>query len=286
MQLRVQLVDFEANLAAEERRERRVPRWVAIARAVRRGRALWDVEAERRRALVVLEPVARDPGELEALARRHLVEHAVREAMLARLWELERSPRTAPPRDRGVLVSYCHFGPFAGMPITFLDTRPRVISVVGTWLLEPPTPDEQGLRAVRWLRGIEGAGVEAVLAQGCFGRVVELLRERELVTMAFDLCGSAPPVRMLGLDVALASGTARMAYESGAVVQPAARIRRRHRIWTELGPPLDARRFGGWEELHAAIAAAHDVWMRPYPWAHETPIRLLPDYHERLAAVG
>src|SRR5829696_966186 len=56
-------MDFEAILAAEERRERRLPRWVAIARAVRRGRALWDVEAERHRALVVMEPVARDPGE-------------------------------------------------------------------------------------------------------------------------------------------------------------------------------------------------------------------------------
>ena len=77
-------MDFEAILAAEERRERRLPRWVAIARAVRRGRALWDVEAERHRALVVMEPVARDPGELEALARRHLVEHSVREALLGR----------------------------------------------------------------------------------------------------------------------------------------------------------------------------------------------------------
>jgi len=279
-------MDFEAILAAEERRERRLPRWVAIARAVRRGRALWDAEAERRRAQVVMEPVARDPGELEALARRHLVEHSVREALLARLWELERSPRTAPPQGRGVLVSYCHFGPYAGMPITFLSTRPRVLAVVGAWLLDPPTPDLRGLRTVRWRSGIERAGVEPILAHGCFGRVVALLRERELVTMPFDLGGSAPPVRLLGLDVALASGTARMAYEAGAIVQPAARIRRRHRDWTELGPPLDARRFGGWEDLHAAIAAAHDGWMRPYSWAHEIPIRLLPDYRDRLAAAA
>src|SRR5215210_4716585 len=148
-------MDFEAILAADERRERRLPRWVAIARAVRRGRAWWDVETERHRALVVMQPVARDPGELEALARRHLVEHSVREALLARLWELERSPRTAPPRGRGLLVTYCHFGPFCGMPITFLDSRPRVSAVVGAWLLKPPTPDERGLRAVRWRTGIE-----------------------------------------------------------------------------------------------------------------------------------
>ena len=38
------------------------------------------------------------------------------------------------------------------------------------------------------------------------------------------------------------------------------------------------------ERRDAAIAAAHDAWMRPYPWAHEIPIRLLPDYRERLAA--
>lgn len=279
-------MDFEAILTAEERRERRVPRWVAIARAVRRGRASWDVEAERRRALAVMEPVARDPGELVALARRHLVEQAVRETLLARLWQLERSPRTPPPRGGGVLVSYCHFGVYAGMPITFLDTRPRVLAVVGAWLLERPTPDERGLRIARWRRGIERAGVEPILADGCFGRVVDLLRARELVTVPFDLGGSAPPVRLLGLDAALASGTARMAFEAGAVVQPAMRMRRRHRIWTELGPPLDAPRFGGWEELHAAIAAAHDRWMRPYPWAHEIPIRLLPDYRERLAAAA
>jgi len=279
-------MDFEAILAAEERRERRLPQWAAIARAVQRGRARWDVETEARRARVVMEPVARDPGDLEALARRHLVEHSVREALLARLWELRRRPRTAPPHGRGVLVSYCHFGPYAGMPIAFLDTRPRVHAVVGAWLLEPPAPDERGLRIMRWRNGIERAGVEPIPARGCFERVVALLRERELVTMPFDLGGSAPSVRLLGLDVALASGTARMAYEAGAIVQPAARIRRRHRIWTELGPPLDARRFGGWEDLHAAIAAAHDAWMRPYPWAHEIPIRLLPDYRERLAAAA
>jgi len=277
-------MDFEAMLANEERRGRRVPRWAAIARAVRRGRASWSVEAERRHALLVMEPLARDRDELAALARRHLVEHAVRETIIGRLWELERSPLTTPPRDRGVLVSYCHFGAYAGMPITFLDTRPRVLSVVGAWLLEPPTPDERGLRVVRWRRGIERAGVEPVLAQGCFGRVVRLLRERELVTIPFDLPGSAPRVRMLGLDAALASGTARMAFEAGAVVLPAVRMRHRHRIRTSLGPRLDARRFGTWEELHAAIAAVHDAWMRPFPWAHEIPIRLLPDYRERLAA--
>ena len=279
-------MDFEAILAAEERRERRLPRWAAIARAVRSGRSAWAVESERRRALAVMEPVARHPDELVALARRQLVEHTVREALLARLWELERCPRTALPRDRGVIVSYCHFGLYPGMPIAFVDTRPRVTAVVGAWLLEQPTPDERGLRAVRWRQGIERAGVVPMLAQGCFGRVVELLRERELVTIPFDLGGSAPPVRMLGLDAVLASGTARMAFEAGAIVQPVVRMRRRHRVFTELGPPLDARRFGGWEELHAAIAAAHDKWMRPYPWAHEIPIRLLPDYRERLAAAA
>ena len=277
-------MDIEAILTAEERRERRLPRSVAIARAVRHGRSLWEVDSERRRALAEMEPVARDPGELEALARRHLVEHAVREALMARLWELERSPRTAPPRERGVIVSYCHFGAFPGMAISFVDTRPRVTAVVGPWLLEPPTPDERGLRGARWRRGFERAGVELIAARGCFDRLVELLRERELVTVPFDLGGSAPPVRMLGLDAALASGTARTAFEAGAVVQPAMRLRRRHRVPTVLGPPLDARRFGSWQELHAAIAAEHDRWMRPFPWAHEIPVRFLPDYRERLAA--
>jgi hypothetical protein len=279
-------MDFDAILAEEERRERRVPRWAAIARAVRRGRALWDEEAERRRALAVMGPVARGPEELEALARRQLVEHAVREALIARLWELERTPRTSPPPGRGVIVSYCHFGVYAGMPITFTGTRPRVHALVGAWMTERPTPDARGLRTVRWVRGIERAGVAMVPAPGCFGRVVELLRAGELVTIPFDLGGSAPPVRLLGLDAVLASGTARMAFEAGAVVQPAIRMRRRQRARTELGPPLDARRFGAWEELHAAIAAVHDRWMRPYPWAHEIPIRLLPDYRERLAAAA
>ena len=171
------------------------------------------------------------------------------------------------------------------MPITFVDTRPRVTAVVGAWLLEQPTPDERGCGRPLAARDRARRG-RADRRPGCFGRVVELLRERELVTIAFDLGGSAPPVRMLGLDAALASGTARMAFEAGAVVLPAVRMRRRHRIFTELGPPLDARRFSGWEELHAAIAAAHDRWMRPYPWAHEIPIRLLPDYRERLAAAA
>jgi hypothetical protein len=275
-------MDFEAILAAEERRERRIPGWLAIALAVRRGRRLWASKAERTRSLVVMGPVARDPRELEALARRHLVEQTVREAMLGRLWALERSPRTAPPRDRGVIVSYCHFGSYVGMPITFLDVVPRVSALVGAWLVEPPGPDARGLRIARWRRALDRAGVELIVAEGCFGRVVEMLRAGELVTIPFDIGGSAP-TRMLGMDAMLSSGTARMAWEAGAVVMPALRRRHRHRVWTELGEPLDATRFAGWAELHAAIAADHDGWMRPYPWAHEIPIRLLPDYRARLA---
>ena len=123
-------MDIEAILTAEERRERRLPRSVAIARAVRSGRSLWGVDSERRRALAEMEPVARDPHELEALARRHLVEHAVREALMARLWELERRPRTAPPRERGVIVSYCHF-PAPSRGWRSRSPSPRVTAVVG-----------------------------------------------------------------------------------------------------------------------------------------------------------
>ena len=184
------------------------------------------------------------------------------------IWELERRPRTA-------------FAGTAGtgglLPLRSLrrdaDHVPRhpPSRDLGGRRVAPQAADARrgGTRSRACCAGIERAGVETLLADGSQPRGA--LRERELVTMPFDLGGSAPPCAAAARWSA-GLGNRAMAFAAGAVVLP----RRGSAAGTgseRSSARLDARRAGGWEELHAAIAAAHDAWMRPYPWAHEIPIR-------------
>jgi lauroyl/myristoyl acyltransferase len=226
-------------------------------------------------------PLARTPEHHELLARRHLIEDAVREALVVHVRAFPRAPRrgrgaleAAVASSRGVLVSYCHYGAFSWLARSCTAVADPVSAVVGSWVLEAPAPDERGLRIARWRRGFADSGIAVLDANGCYREVAERLRRGGLVTLAFDLPGPEPG-RLLGLPVSLTTGTSRLAFETGAVVFPAARVRSRHRIRTDLGPPVDPRLFGSWQELQRELTAAHDALMGARPWAHETPVRAM-----------
>jgi hypothetical protein len=267
------------TLAAE--RARGVPSPVAIALARGRGRQLWADPAERAAATERVRPLAPHGDGLERLARRHILAGTARESLIWRPWTFDRAPlvgarelTAAAASGRGVLATFCHYGYFPAISCSLVRAGAPVHAVAGRWLFESPAGDARGDRIARWRSSVEEAGVELIDAEGCFDRIVALLRRGDVVSIAVDVPGSVP-TPMLGLRARLTSGPARMAFEAGALVVPTLRPPVRRRPRTVAGAPLDARRFAGWRELHHAVAAAHDAWMRPAPWAHETPERLL-----------
>jgi lauroyl/myristoyl acyltransferase len=116
------------------------------------------------------------------------------------------------------------------------------------------------------------AGVPLIPAEGCFPTVAELVAGGAAVVMAFDWPGSAE-TQFLGRPVWLASGTARLAEQTGALVVPVMRQFRLFRAHTVFGSPLDPRQHAGWRGLHDALAARHERWILECPEALEDPRR-------------
>jgi lauroyl/myristoyl acyltransferase len=264
-------------LQEESRRRRRVPAPVAVAAAVAAGRRAWEDPAERAAARAAIDAVAGPVRERDLLARQHLVEHAVREELIWRPWQfagfagrghIER----APTAGRGVIASFVHSGPFPGLSASLTLAAGRVHTVAGTWLWAPTEDEPMERRRLRWLANLQEAGVSLVGSAGTYATLAGLLRAGGLVVLGFDTPGTHP-TRFLGRRVALASGTARLAAETGALVLPVWRARVRWRPFTVAAAPLDPRAHRGWRELQDALAAVHSRWILARPAALENPCR-------------
>lgn len=250
----------------------------AIALAYAWGHLRWLDPKARRRSRLAVAAIA-GPGEVaDRTAREHLGHNAAREQLLWRTHMIAGAAveggaylTSAKAAGRGVLVSYCHFGPFPAMGVTVGELAGDVHQVAGTWLAAPPEGSTSG-RARRWRGVFERAGVSLITAKGCFPVVAELLRRGAVVVMAFDWPGSAES-RFLGKRVMLASGTARLAESTGAVVVPAMRRFERLELRTTFGAPLDPAAHRGWRHLHDEVAARHEQWIRASPAALEDPRR-------------
>ena len=274
----------QAMLARERRRRRLVPAPVAVALAVARGRREWSDPERREAARAAIDAIVGPVVERDALARQHLIEHAVREELIWRPWQFARAPlegREHPTRaaaaGRGVIASLVHSGPFPAAAASLVGVTPRTCAVVGRWMRLPGPDDAMERRRLRWLANFEEAGVRTVEAPGSYPVLVEVLRAGDLVLLAYDAPGPHATT-FLGRPILLGSGTARLAADTGAIVVPIWRARDRWRPYTVAGPPLDPRDHAGWQELHDALAAIHTRWIRSRPAALENPLptRLVP----------
>jgi len=241
-----------------------------------RGRLKWLHPESRRRSRLAVAAIAGGHAN-DGMAREHL-EHAGARDQLIRHPEIMRGAaieggqhlRAARATGRGVIVSYCHFGPFPAIGVTALELVSDVHQVAGAWLAAP-RPDSITHRVRRWRRIFDEAGVPLITAEGCFAAVNELLQRGAVVVMAFDWPGSVES-RFLGRPVRLAAGTARLAEASGALVVPAMRRFHRLELRTLFGAPVDSAT-GGWRRLHADVAAQHERWILQCPAALEDPRR-------------
>jgi hypothetical protein len=162
--------------------------------------------------------------ERDALARQHLIEHAVREELIWRPWQLagarlegrEHLERAA-AAGRGVIASLVHSGPFPAAAVSLTWVTPRTYAVVGRWMRVPGPDERLERRRLRWLASFEEAGVRTVDAPGSYPVLVEVLRAGDLVLLAYDAPGPYATM-FLGRPILLGTGTARLAVETGALV--------------------------------------------------------------------
>lgn len=252
---------------------------LTVLRGALRGARGWSRPAVRARARAAVSAVA-GSGRRDRLAIAHLAEDGAREALLRRPQAIRRAQThgadiltSAAASGRGVIVSYCHFGPFPGLAPSLAPCVPRLHAVSGPWLADPPPDVPQPSRVRRWRALFEDADIALVSAdRGASERIRSLLAAGEVVTMTFDWPGPVE-TRFLGRPTWLVSGSARLAIETGALVVPAMRRWRRLLPETIVAPPLDPRDHSGWQDLHGAIAAVHERWIAAAPAALEDPRR-------------
>lgn len=262
---------------------RALPTRVVVSRAERRGRAIWkrapDARSYARSAIETIVSGTSRAGDIETLAKMHVVEREVNRALFWQRWrpveigsDSLANLRAATSAGTGVLVSYCHLGPFFHSVALGSMLERTTYTVAGAWCFEQPSPTYWGRRLVRRLEGAREHGGRLVRATRAFPVLKALLEEREVVLMHFDVPGQHETV-FLGKQVMLTDGAARLAFASGAMIAPICLRRAGHQVWVDAGTPLHADAFAGVDELHEALAAVHERWILDMPHALEDPRR-------------
>jgi len=250
---------------------------MTIALGYARGRLQWLRPDARRRSRLAVAAIAGAQAD-DRMAREHLEHTGARDQLIRRPRIISDAAivdghhlHAAKAAGRGVIVSYCHFGPFPAIGVTALALVNDVHQVAGAWLAAPRL-DAITPRVRRWRHLFDQAGVPLISSEGCFVTLVDLLRRGATVVMAFDWPGSVDSI-LLGRPVRLASGTARLAEATGALVVPAMREFNRLELRTIFSPALESSTHGGWRGLHDALVSHHEAWIRECPAALEDPRR-------------
>jgi lauroyl/myristoyl acyltransferase len=262
---------------------RPLPQRLVVSRAERLGGELWDSDPdERQRALAAMEAIVGGTpraGEVETLARQHVIEGKVHEAFFWQPWPVPRMDAVSRARLRealssgeGTLVSTCHMGPYL-LGISALSALGRTVhSVAGPWVFQTPTAGSWGRRIARRRAEARARGERLIYSVGSFEVVRTLLEERELVSVYFSVPGSRA-TRFLGKPVMLTSGTARLSFLTGSPIVPLRVRRDGPELWLDVARTLHPGDFGDVEELHDALATVHEAWILELPATVEDPNR-------------
>jgi len=256
---------------------RLVPTRLVVHRAERQGQVLWEESpGERKQAISIIESIVAGTSraeEVEKLARQYLIESQIDTALSWQPWSAQMDADSSAllgdirSQQRGMLLSACHLGAFYRSMHAFPAASRSHYTVAGPWLFAPPSHDYWGRRLALWRKNALG---HLMLSRGSFPLLRELLARGESVYLFFDLPGRHE-TRFLGKPAMLADGSARLAFEADALIVPLRARRAGHRVWVDIGTPLDPREFSGVEALHDALAALHERWILENPAAMADP---------------
>lgn len=257
---------------------RLVPPALVLKIATRRAEAKWEQNrAAREDAIAAMETiVARTPRapELNELGRSHLIEDVTSHALFWQPWPTLKLDPPSEARlrdvlrpDRGLLLSFCHVGPFHRATSAFVSRGRVPYSVVGPWFFAKPTRDYAGRHLARWRKGIDS---RLVHSERSFSILQALLERGEVVLVAFDRPGPHE-TRFLGKTAMLADGSSRLAVQTKTLVLPIRTRRVGHVGWMDVAEPLDPRDFESVDELHDCLAALHEDWILERPEAMQDP---------------
>jgi lauroyl/myristoyl acyltransferase len=264
---------------------RLIPTRLAVARAEARAEHVWRTSAATRedaiRAMRAIVGATERAGEAETLAHRRVIEEEVQRTLFWQPWRTASidagslaNLQSALSSGRGLLLSNCHMGPMH-LHVSALGVRGvHTYAVSAPWFFEPPSHDYWGRRLAHWWHRLEHQrkNERVVYSPGSIPVLSALLQAGEHVLIYFDMPGgrSTP---FLGKPVMLATGTARLAIETGSPVVPLRAIRVGAGARTEVGEALNPRDYGDAEELQDALAARHERWVLEQPETMEDPDR-------------
>jgi lauroyl/myristoyl acyltransferase len=159
-------------------------------------------------------------------------------------------------RERGLLLSSSHLGPFFDTSASLAEVARRRYLVHGSWFFATPSADYGGRRLAHWWQKVAHRGHHLINASNSYQTIRTLLEQGEIAVVAFDVPGSRETV-FLGKRVGLASGTARLALDADALILPVRARRARGCSQVDIAPALDPRDFADAAELHDALADIH-----------------------------
>jgi lauroyl/myristoyl acyltransferase len=275
-------VELRVRLKTSPALRRLLPTRIAVARAAATGRARWQDADARRDALRATHAIVGGTAraeEVEQLAQQRLIEDEVGRTLFWQPWQTTKlDERSAQNLDaafapgRPVLLSMCHLGPYF-LAMSALTSRGyHEVALAAPWFFEPPGHDYWGRRIARWWRGIYPRHERVISTAGGFALYKALLERGETLLIYFDMPGSRS-TSFLGKQVMLGSGSSQLAFQTGAVVLPMRARRDGDHVHTDVMAPLDAHDFAGADELHDALAAAHERSILEYPETLEDPNR-------------
>jgi lauroyl/myristoyl acyltransferase len=251
-----------------------VPTAVAVRLAELRGRLEWHVSAERRvqatRAVQSMR-VSADACETRALARRRVVEEAVRAELEWRPWiwrnvDVEGAEHLHSARrlqDGRLIVASVHLGPYVCLAhvVAAQGLRPHLTH--GNWTSAPALHGRRGRWTFQQMQSLEEQGGRFVPRGRSYRSLVALLERGETCMFALDVRGREQ-LRLAGRPVRVRRGVATLARTTHAPIVPGLVFRDGSRPKAVFFPPLDPRDF---DEPNALTQRVFDV-LSPTVIAH------------------
>lgn len=263
---------------------RLAPRQVGDAYAKWRMNRWWGADprarSDARDQMEVVLGCAGGQPDLEAHGRRYMYETLRRDEMAFRPWLTTAMPverlhilQEAYAEGRGVILNFMHHGQYGGV-FPSVGRHGIPIHIVGDkWYQTVPKSSWAGLRARQHIATVLSHGVQPLLATaGAFATMCDKLRAGDVVAISSDLPGSTPTT-FLGRPVLAASGAARLAVETGALIVPVTAWRGGKIQTVRVEDPLPTDATMDASTILAAIFRSHEAAILEWPEALERPAK-------------